>query len=212
MDFYKEWSREKILTIEVDYSSIVRGLEKMNYDMRVYICNGDKIMLSNGSDNSVGKSIETFDQHHLIGYQQDLNLYGLGLKIYVLKSEVDVIDEITRNIPIVLFLVLVNIILPFILVWGLNHSFTVRIGELSKIFRKVDDDMLVKIDQVKGKDEISSLMYNYNKMVDKTNALIQTVYISKMKEQETTVARKNAEGSEERRVGKECVSTCITWW
>ena len=64
---------------------------------------------------------------------------------------------------------------------------------MSDVFQRVDDEKLVEIQNVRGKDEIGSLMKNYNRMVQRINALIRTVYIGKMKEQEMMVARQNAE-------------------
>ena len=49
------------------------------------------------------------------------------------------------------------------------------------------------ISYVRGKDEIGSLMSNYNRMVARTNELIQIVYKNKIKEQEMLVERQNAE-------------------
>ena len=75
----------------------------------------------------------------------------------------------------------------------INHSFTARIGELSAVFDRVDDDKLVEIWNVRGADEIGGLMRNYNKMVQRMNSLIQIMYKNKIKEQEMIVARQNAE-------------------
>ena len=44
-----------------------------------------------------------------------------------------------------------------------------------------------------SKDEIGSMIKNYNRMVSRTNELIQTVYKNKLKEQEMLVSQKNAE-------------------
>ena len=44
-----------------------------------------------------------------------------------------------------------------------------------------------------SKDEIGSMIKNYNRMVSRTNDLIQTVYKNKLKEQEMLVSQKNAE-------------------
>ena len=44
-----------------------------------------------------------------------------------------------------------------------------------------------------GKDEIGALMQNYNRMVDRTNELIQTVYKDRLKKQEMDIARQHAE-------------------
>ena len=76
---------------------------------------------------------------------------------------------------------------------GFNRSFTQRISELSKVFETVGGEHLVPISYVRGKDEIGSLMSNYNRMVARTNELIQIVYKNKIKEQEMLVERQNAE-------------------
>ena len=76
---------------------------------------------------------------------------------------------------------------------GFNRSFTQRISELSKVFETVGGEHLVPISYVRGKDEIGSLMRNYNRMVARTNELIQIVYKNKIKEQEMLVERQNAE-------------------
>ena len=61
------------------------------------------------------------------------------------------------------------------------------------MFETVGGEHLVPISYVRGKDEIGSLMSNYNRMVARTNELIQIVYKNKIKEQEMLVERQNAE-------------------
>ena len=46
---------------------------------------------------------------------------------------------------------------------------------------------------IRGSDEISELMRNYNKMVRRLNGLIQNAYKNKIREHEMTVARQKAE-------------------
>ena len=74
-----------------------------------------------------------------------------------------------------------------------NHSFTSRILQLSKVFKSVDSEKLVSMTDRESKDEIGSMIKNYNRMVSRTNDLIQTVYKNKLKEQEMLVSQKNAE-------------------
>lgn len=193
LNFYSGTDSEKVLKIELDYSSMIRNLMKMNYDTSVYICWNDKIVLSNGSHASVGKNFEPFQEQDQIGYSQDMSLYGINLKIYVLKTEVKSLTEITKNLPIILLLVLINAVLPILMVRVFNRSFTVRIGELSEAFKNVENEHLVEIENVRGKDEIGSLMRSYNKMAVRINDLIQIVYKNRIQEQEMMVARQNAE-------------------
>lgn len=57
----------------------------------------------------------------------------------------------------------------------------------------MDSDHLIPMPCEEGKDEISSMIRNYNRMVERTNGLIETVYKNKIHEQEMLVGRKNAE-------------------
>lgn len=193
MNYYNDESQcKKLAVLSIDYNALANNLSKMNYEMPVYICSNDQILLSN-TDNSIKKDFQIFSDHKSVGYSQTMELFGTEFTIYVMKSSMDTLKEISKNAPVIILLVLVNVIMPYLLGWAINRSFTTRIGELSNVFEKIDDDKLVKITDVRGKDEIGSLMNNYNRMVERINSLIQIVYISKMKEQEMTVARKNAE-------------------
>jgi len=98
-----------------------------------------------------------------------------------------------RFLPILGFLVIINVVLPMGFVLLLNHSFTKRIRGLSKVFQSVNGEHLVQMAHEDGRDEIGSMIRNYNRMVKRTNELIQTVYKNKIKEQEILVGRKNAE-------------------
>lgn len=193
MNYYGDYEdRRKMALIRLDYNTLGRNLVKMNYEMPVYICSGNRILLSN-VDNSLKKNFEEFTEFESVGYAQNMSLYGTDFTIYVLWAEINTMAEIKDSVPLIILLVFINLILPFVLVWAINRSFTMRIRELSDVFQRVDDEKLVEIQNVRGKDEIGSLMKNYNRMVQRINALIRTVYIGKMKEQEMMVARQNAE-------------------
>lgn len=192
LNFFRS-DKEKLVKLELDYSKMVRNIVGMNYNAPIYICQNGKILLSNSGHTSVGKDFEEFTHMKEVGFEKDMNLYGQELKIYVLETKVTGIAEITKNMPLILVLLLFNIILPLIFVHGINYSFTGRLKELSTVFDRVDEEHMVEIEKPRGKDEIGSLMRNYNKMAQKTNELIQTVYKDKLREQEITVARQNAE-------------------
>lgn len=145
LDFYAENNMEKVLLINIDYSAVNRTLEKMNYDTDVFICQGDKIVLSNGRYSSIGKEFQTFDQTGRVGYCQELEFYGMDLDIYVMQPKRQLWTEIRKNLPLIGFLIVVNAILPLLLVRGFNRSFTQRISELSKVFETVGGEHLVPI-------------------------------------------------------------------
>lgn len=184
---------EKYLKIEFDYSSMVRALKNMNYDNEVLICQGDRIVLSNGNYGSYGNDFQKIDGAVSGAYEHTFSLYGTELNIYVKRVEDGFWRSIKNELPILLLLVLVNALFPFCFVQIFNRSFTKRIVELNKVFKSVDSDRLIPMRCESGKDEISSMIRSYNRMVERTNELIQTVYKNRLREQEMLVGRKNAE-------------------
>lgn len=192
LDFFSK-DQEKMLKIEFDYNSMMQMLRRMKFDNEVHICQGDEIVLSNGYFSGVGNAFDTISVQQEMGYKQSLCLHGAQLDIYVLKSDNGIWNRIARDLPLLGFLVIINVVLPVGFVLLLNRSFTKRIRGLSKVFQSVNGERLVRMTHENGGDEIGSMIRNYNRMVDRTNELIQTVYKNKIKEQEILVGRKNAE-------------------
>ena len=195
LDFYSS-DIEKVLKIEFNYGSMMRTFKNMNYDNEVLICHGDDIVLSNGAYSGVNKPFKTLEAIGKISdsvYRQKLSLYGCDLDIYVFKTRSNIWSMLMHNAPIIVFLMLINVFFPLCLVSIFNHSFTSRILQLSKVFKSVDSEKLVSMTDRESKDEIGSMIKNYNRMVSRTNELIQTVYKNKLKEQEMLVSQKNAE-------------------
>lgn len=193
MNFFGLGSCEKVVRVEIDYSNLVRVLNNMNYESRVYICQNEKILLSNDGYSNVGQDFVTFDKFEEVGYEKEISYYGTTWKLYILKGRNSAMASIRENLPLILFLVLSNAVLPWILMSQINRSITMRMQELSRAFESVDKDRLKELPRARGQDEIGSLMQNYNRMVCRTNELIQTVYMERLREQEMDIARQNAE-------------------
>lgn len=184
---------EKVIKIEIDYNKVIRDINSMNYESPVYICKDGKILLSNAKDNYLGQPFKEFTLMDEVGYRKDMILFGETYQIYVLEKTNHLWQQILANAPLIGFLLLINIFLPYALMQQIERSITVRIRKLGEAFDSVNADELKSIPDVQGSDEIAMLMKNYNCMADRTNELIQTVYKDKLREQEMSIAKKNAE-------------------
>lgn len=193
LDFFNGNRCDKFLKIELDYSNMVRGLVKLGYEFPVYICQGDRVLLANDGHSSINQNFEQFVLEHEAGVCKEMSLYGSDLQIYIIKQDVDVLKNIWDNMLLIVLMILTNAILPWLLMRELNRSLTVRIEQLSQVFDRVEDEELSRIDGVNGNDEIGRLMENYNRMAERTNNLIQTVYKDRIREQEMDIARQSAE-------------------
>ena len=167
MNYYGGGQSEKLFKIEMDYSTINKNLQNLNYDTPVYICHEGKIIFSNRDGENIGDEYEKFSDYKEVEYKKTSNIYGAQLEIYVLRPETDLIGKLVERLPMLLLLFSINIFFPLIMVLLLNRSLTARISRLSSIFRNTEDENLVEIENVSAKDEIGDLMRNYNRMASR---------------------------------------------
>ncbi len=193
LNFYQRDGFEKIVKMDLDYSGMVQSFAKMNYDAPVYVCWNDKIILSNQGHSGLWDDFDTFDLQNQVGYETTFASYGMELQIYVLKPKAVILSQIINNMPLIALLIIINTVLPWFFMKMISQSFTERLKELSEAFKRVDDEKLMEIENVRGEDEIGMVMRNYNRMVTTINDLIQTVYIDRLREQEMDIERQNAE-------------------
>lgn len=193
LNYFKDGGCEKLVKLDLDYNALVRRLTSRKDSMPVYICSGDRILFSNEGHNGYTQDYEALTGQEKIAYEEEVSFYGYPIRILILESENMILTQIYRHLPLILFMIAVNIFLPWVPMYVINLSFTGRLQELSLAFDQVEAESLKEIENVRGKDEIGSLMENYNRMVRRSQELIKTVYKDRLERQEMDIARQNAE-------------------
>lgn len=194
LNLYQRDGCEKVLKIDLDYSTLIRNLVNMNYDFPVYVCEDNRVILSNRNDQGIQMPFEAVVNMREMDYTYEFQLYGEQLRICIQRKDEGILYYVWRSSPVILFLVCINILLPWVLVRNINRSLTYRIWRLSEVFSEgCESEELSMVEEATGNDEIAVLMRNYNWMAARQNELVQTVYKEKLKEQETDIARQNAE-------------------
>ena len=193
LDYYQDLKAEKIVRLDLDYSSLVRKLNNNKYDVPVYICCGDQILYSNVGFSSTITDFSYLTGEEEIGYSKEFTKYGENLRILVMEKESDLFSVIKQHMPLLYLMLTFNIVFPCLLAILFNHSLVSRLAELSEAFDQVEAASLKEIRNVRGRDEIGSLMHNYNRMVRRSRELIKTVYKDRMEKQQMDIARQNAE-------------------
>ncbi len=193
LDYYKKDSCEKVLRVDLDYNRIVRELAQISYENNIYVCQGDRVLFSNGGHSGSQEDFHSLTGEEPVACKRSLDLYGQEIDVLVLKPQNSVFQQLEKHIPLIVFLVVANLLLPVIMVSMVNKSFTQRLWELEAAFDQIQGGTLQGIANVRGKDEIGILMQNYNRMVKRMNDLIQRVYKDRLERQEIDLARQNAE-------------------
>ena len=193
MDMGRKNRSEKVIKLTMNYRNFLYSVINEGIESDVYVCLDDRLLMTNKSDTQLREPYGFRNRHMKYDYKTEMNLYGKTYTIYLKNRNIGiwVLDE--KSTVIVIFLLLFSLLLPIYMIMQLDRSVAQRIGKLEKIFKKSKAQKLSKIKEIKGDDEISSLMTNYNIMADRMNELIQTTYVDKLKQQEMDIARQNAE-------------------
>lgn len=194
LNYYREQKKEKLIRLDLDYSSLAIRLSGTQYGIPFYVCSGDRIIFSNASGySSTRKNFDCLTGEEKIGYRQEFDIYGEPVTILVMKQKSDVLAIIRQHLHLILLMLAVDIFLPCVMAVVFHRSFASRLELLNKAFDEVEAESLKEIENVKGRDEIGNLMQNYNRMVERSRELIRTVYKDKMEKQKMDIARQNAE-------------------
>lgn len=193
LDYFKKEGCRKIIKVDLDYNKIARKITQMSYGNGIYVCQDDRILFSNRGHSGSQEDFHTLTGSEPVASQTSFSLYGQKLDVLIMKPQNSVFRQLHKHIPLIVFLVVANLLLPVAMFSVVNSSFSRRLRELGEAFEQVKEDRLQGIENVRGRDEIGVLMQNYNRMVSRMNDLIQHVYKNRLEKQEIELARQNAE-------------------
>lgn len=190
---YNNNSYENFIRIDIDYSTVSRELKRFFKTEMVYICSDDYIMFSSDGNNNLNSPYIKMDIDDRSLYTKEVTNLGNINSISIDTGKKSTLTYLYNNKHLLLILLVISVLLPAFVFYEINYSIVYRIEKLNNVFGKRENDELVRVDSPDGSDELGNLMVNYNKMVDEVNSLIQIVYKERLKEQEMSIARQNAE-------------------
>ena len=195
MDYYLRDTVEKVVKVDISYSRVDQDFRAANYDADLYVCMNGLLVCSNtlSADLSAPFAEIPPDLIRKSSGTKTLNLYGCEMDIYAIDRGMDMGRFFGQNWLLLLLLSLLNLLLPSVFLSWLNRSFIERLQALTNAVHNADNGIMPLLEQVQGRDEIGMLMDTYNEMAQRTNQLIETVYKSRLREQETDLARQQAE-------------------
>ncbi len=193
---YFQQEKEKILKFEIDYSSMTNSLKNMNYDVPVYVCVGDKILMSNKGKNSIGKPLEELPKIKKSGCCKKLSLYGMDLEIRVLDEHKITVGDVAENIPIAIMMIFVNIVFPILLLSEINKS---KLREQDMKLARKNAELLALHSQINP-----HFLFNALESIRMHSVLKQEYETASMVEKLAIMERQNVEwGNDNVEIGQE---------
>lgn len=184
---------ENFIKIDLDYSSVSRDIENFGKLRPLYICEDDTILFSSEGNNNLITPYVQLGTINKNAYIKNCSGIGNINTIIADSKNSSTISYLYNSRSMIAIIIIISILLPAFVLYEINYSIVYRIEKLNRVFGKRENDELVRVDNPDGSDELGNLMKNYNSMVDEVNSLIQIVYKERLKEQEMSIARQNAE-------------------
>jgi len=195
MNYYLRDAIGKVVKVDINYSRVEQDLRAANYETDLYVCMNGQAVCSNVQSFNLWTPFEPIPAELVqeSSAVKTLDLYGCHLQIYAVDRSINLGQFLYQNWIPLLLLVLLNLLVPSVFISWLNRSFIERLQLLTATVKNTDNGVMPLLEQVQGQDEIGMLMGTYNDMARRTNLLIETVYKSRLREQEIDLARQRAE-------------------
>ena len=183
----------RIITIEHKMTRIYDELKEIPVNCQMYLCCGDYIIYPSDVSEDEFRQVVARSAYSPYVTVEDVHMYDNTFTIYAVTEDLTILKVIREHILLTILMILFTLILPILLLKLLERSITDRITILGKAFGEGGSEYFQPIKEINGSDEISELMHNYNRIVEINNDLTNTIYKDKLREQESDLARKNAE-------------------
>lgn len=198
LDHFTELPSEKVLRIDISYPRISEAFSVSRYGSDIYICDGDRIVISTKDKPNETLSYKQMNAVIMrnIGYVGHMTYLGKEYTIMVERpSDNYFVDTVREHSLFFILLVTLNIFFPIVLVNLINRSFTDRLQKLSHAFQSTNKGELglKEVDSIQGKDEIGQLTEGYNDLVRRNKQLIKTIYEDRIVHQKVEIEKQQAE-------------------
>ena len=148
MDYFRNSVRQKLVKVDIDYTPLVRKVTDMKYPYDMYLCIGDKIILSTVGHNGVSEDFDHLTGQEEIAIEDDWSIYGQDFRILIAKPRVSAFGKLSDYSGGLIAVILLNIALPFILISFINQSFENRIGRQQADIARQNAELLAMQSQI----------------------------------------------------------------
>lgn len=185
-----------IMMLDIDYQQLVKSIAMENSGSRICLCENNNIILDTQELNGYEKD---FQHSGLPSLPEDaflerpIEVYGAKWKLWLNGAEDSFLDKAKNYMPQMIFLYILNCIIPSFYIYFLYRSMHERVSVTQEYLGRVKEGEYGEIPFLPGKDEIGSMMVSYNVMALKIKELVEVVFKNREREKNLEISRKQAE-------------------
>lgn len=189
---------ERIIKLNLNYYYFSRILNEQFFDVDVTVCDSDYVLFSTTDPNRGTKEFIRLQEGDFSDarYSSTYDIFGDTWTVYLYPKNyfsTSALDLFMQHGELFFVLVIINMLLPGLAIYFINRSITQRIIVLGNHLQMVKDEKYAQMTDNPTRDEIGTLIENYNLMVTQIQTMIGVVYKEKIKQQEFELAKQRAE-------------------
>jgi two-component system sensor histidine kinase YesM len=195
---------QKFLKLDIRYVAIYKELKNEKLEGDVYLLDSQKriIASTNPQFSFLSNKLSGYPTINDVQLKQDERVvneqffssdYLNGWSVEVHHPKYQLLDELKHSRRFIIYLSLINLVIPTLIILLLSQSFISRIRSLSINMRKLRDQRFEIIKKDSGEDELGQLTRNYNVMVNRMESLINEVYVTGLRNKSLEIESKQAQ-------------------
>jgi len=201
MNYYDSWNKwEKILKIQLKTSSLYSIFSNLNVKGNIYLLNKEG-MVEFTTDSAIdwaGGSVSYSDLALPSDSLEFRTVYPAGSyldgwEIAASVSEQDVFREFHKSSEFIVWLAVINLLIPTLIILWISRSLTARLGNILRHMKRVKNGHFDTIQQEETRDEIGQLTGEFNRMTLQVRSLINDVYVADISQKSLELERRKAQ-------------------
>lgn len=191
MKYYPGSKYEKLCKIEINYGTLCNYIENSLYDIEVYLCQQDNIVISSAGNNN---RIEPYMQltSDNIQYRRDVSFSGNDFSLVVPKRAGYLDWTLRRNTGFTVALILINVLLPIIFIRLMHMIQEGKIKEQEMDIARQNAELLALHSQINP-----HFLFNALESIRMHSLLRGEEETAEMVEKLAIIERKNADWNED---------------
>lgn len=188
-----------ILKIDLNMNEMSTLFQHSAFDGELFLISPDNTV-TYSTDYSMNCCIEETDfnagsfSEKMIRFETALaEEYMNGWKLQGIMNEQFVLKEVHKSRSFVLYLALINFVLPTIIIALISRSLNTRLVHILKHMKKVKSGSFEPIPKKESRDEIGQLTMEFNRMTNRIKSLIDDVYIADIEKKDLELKRRQTQ-------------------